>query len=173
MLLAELSFEQGRALKDLESSLQQIAGAFEKQNERDDEAQAWDLLARVLIAEKNLSEAAQASEKSAACLKKSKKFEILAGNRITAARIRGLQALSGNHLDEERALQRQLASVVSEARQRGYAEVVLEARLAQAELAIMTDQKSTAERQLLTIENEAQSKGFGLIARKARAIRSS
>ena len=173
MLLAELSFEQGRALKDLESSLQQIAGAFEKQNERDDEAQAWDLLARVLIAEKNLSEAAQASEKSAACLKKSKNFEILAGNRITAARIRGLQALSGNHLDEERALQRQLASVVSEARQRGYAEVVLEARLAQAELAIMTDQKSTAERQLLTIENEAQSKGFGLIARKARAIRSS
>jgi eukaryotic-like serine/threonine-protein kinase len=172
MLQIEVSLEEGKSGPDAETTVRQTMNVFEKEKALDDQAEAWDLLARVLYAEQKGNEAMHAAEQALAFSQKSRNFEVRMDNAITATRMHVL-----NIAGDKRALQneaaKQLATVASEARKRGYVEVEMEARLAAAEVEKSTGLTGVAETHLSALESEARAKGFGLIAQKAAAVRAS
>jgi eukaryotic-like serine/threonine-protein kinase len=129
LLSADLSFEQGIS-PDIEATIQGTIQQFHEQKELDDEAQAWELLARVLFAKGKIGEALQAAGQAAELSAKSRNLEIRMNNEITAARLQGLTRLSSTTTAEAKRLE----SIATEALKRGYLEVELEARLAAAEV---------------------------------------
>lgn len=173
MLEAEVSLEEGKSGSDTETAVRQTLEVFEKEKQRDDQAEAWDLLARLLYAEQKGDDAMRAAEQSLTLSAKSRNFEIRMDNAITAVRMRVLTAASANKRPLQNEADRQLASIALEARKRGYLEVDMEARLAAGELEKKIGGTGSAEFHLVGLETEARAKGFGLIAQKAAAVRAS
>ena len=64
---------------------------------------------------------------------------------------------------------KQLQSTITEATNRGYLKVALEARLSLAEMEVRSGQLAMGRAHLASVDKEAAARGFGLLARKARA----
>jgi hypothetical protein len=93
------------------------------------------------------------------------------GNAIVAARVQALDGSVPTNSAAKRVASKQLASIVFEARKRGYFGVELESRLLMCELELSND-PALARRHARILEDDARSRGFELIARKAQVIES-
>jgi eukaryotic-like serine/threonine-protein kinase len=165
--LAELSLAEGKAPSEAETAIRSAIDEFSKEKARDDEAQAWALLARALFAEQKFDEAKRASEQALSLSEKSKNVVNSMTNAIVAARVQALSGAAANKSAARTAAAKNLVPIISEAKRRGYLGVELEARLAAAEIEMKTGQKALAKSHLATVEKDARAHGFGLLAQKA------
>lgn len=170
LLLAELAFEEGSG-QDTEAAIRQTIQEFHAEKELDDESQAWEVLARVLFAKGKTEESLRAADQAVELSGKGRNFELRRYSEITAARLRGLSDVSRASRSSQVSATKRLMEIASEARQRGYLEVELQARLAAAELEMKADLKGPAQLHLTAVETEARAKGFALLAQKAAAAR--
>ena len=168
VLFAQLSLEEGRSPSESEAMARQAIEDFQKEKASDDEALAWNTLAYALMAQGKFDDAKHAAEQARAISNKSQNLELRLGDEILVARVQGLTPASSS-ADRTLAL-KLLASVVFEARKRGYVGVGLEARLAAGEIEMKAGQRTLAESHVATLENEARGKGFDLVAQKATKL---
>jgi|HubBroStandDraft_6_1064221.scaffolds.fasta_scaffold00022_92 DNA-binding winged helix-turn-helix (wHTH) protein/tetratricopeptide (TPR) repeat protein len=169
--LANLSLEEGRAPSDVESDARQAVEDFKKEKAWDDEALAGALLARVLFAQQKFAEAKVAAAQAVSLSEKSPNFEIRLGNAIVAVRVLVLNASAFSNTSERRLASKQLMSIVSEAKGRGYFGVELEARLLRCKVEARNN-PALARLHAKGLEDDARAREFELIARKAQAIES-
>jgi serine/threonine protein kinase/tetratricopeptide (TPR) repeat protein len=169
--LADLSLEEGRALSEVETAIRQAIDEFQKEKTRDDEAAAWAILARALLAEQKFDGAKHAAEQALSLSEKNNNVEIRMTNKIVAARVEALSGAPATESVARKAAAKDLASIISEAQRRGYMGVELEARLAAGEVEMKAGQRALAEVRLTALEKNARSKDFGLVAQKAAAER--
>jgi tetratricopeptide (TPR) repeat protein len=85
--LADLSLQEARSPVEQETAMRQVIEVFQKEKARDDEAQAWCILARALLAESNPAAAKEATHRARALAAKSQNPEIRWQTAIVAARI--------------------------------------------------------------------------------------
>jgi DNA-binding winged helix-turn-helix (wHTH) protein/tetratricopeptide (TPR) repeat protein len=171
MELADLSLEEGRSPSDVETAARNAIEGFKKEKAWEDEGFAWALLARALFAERKFEPAKQAAAEALSLAEKSRLFEIRTDNAIVAARMRALDGSVPVNSAVRRLTSKQLASILSEARRRGYFGIELEARLLMCEIEASND-PALARLRAKGLEDDARTRGFGLIARKAQAIES-
>jgi eukaryotic-like serine/threonine-protein kinase len=168
VLFAQLSLEEGRSPSESEAVARQAIEDFQKEKASDDEALAWNTLAYALMAQGKFNDAKHAAEQARAISNKSQNLELRLGDEILVARVQGLTPASSS-ADRMLAL-KLLASVVFEARKRGYVGVGLDARLAAGEIEMKAGQRTLAESHVAAVENEARGKGFDLVAQKATKL---
>jgi DNA-binding winged helix-turn-helix (wHTH) protein/tetratricopeptide (TPR) repeat protein len=169
--LANLLLEEGRAPSDVESDARQAVENFKKEKAWDDDALAWALLARALLAQQKFEEAKLAAAHALSLSEKSPNFEIRMDNAIVAARVRLLNTSASPNSSERRLASKQLASIVAEAGRRGYFGVELEARLLMCEVEARND-PALVRLHAKVLADDARVRGFELIARKAQGIES-
>jgi len=167
-LRAELSLEEGDPASAVEPVAREAIADSQKEKDPDDEANAWALLARALLAERQFEEAKQAADRAISLSSKSRTFDVRMEIAIVADRVLAEAAAPGPRLAAETEV-RKLALIASEANKLGCPGISLEARLAAAEIALKTRSASLAGAALVQIGNEARAKGFLLIAQKAAA----
>ena len=168
--LADLSLEEGHIPADQEAAIRKAIEAFQQQKARDDEALAWGVLARTLLAESKTAAAKDAMQHARSLAAKSQNPNIRWPIAITAARIEAAEKRS-LHPDAGNAMQKELASVIAKSRQLGYFGIELDARLALAEIEMKAGETTAARAHLSAIESEAKPKGYLLIAHKAALAR--
>ena len=168
--LADLGLEEARSPVEQEATIRQVIEVFLKEAARDDEAQAWSLLVRAMLAQNKTSAAQEAAQHARALAAKSQNPIIQWGVAIDAARIEITQATAG-HSASERAALKELATIVAKSRQLGYQGIELHARLALAEIEMKTGQLAAGRAHLAALEADAKGKGYNLVARKAAAVR--
>ena len=169
--LAGLSLEEGRAPSEVETDARQAVEDFKKEKAWDDEALAWALVARALFAEQKFEEAKHAAAEALPFSEKSPHVEIRMGNAIVAVRMQALDRSVPSNSAVRSLASKRLASIVSEARRRGYFGIELEARLLMCEIEARNDQ-GLAQLHANVLKRDARSRGFELIARKAQAVES-
>jgi DNA-binding winged helix-turn-helix (wHTH) protein/tetratricopeptide (TPR) repeat protein len=168
--LAELSLEEARSPIEQEAAMRQALEVFQQQKARDDEIQAWSLLARALLAEKKEPAANEAMQHARSLAGKSQSPEIRWRTAITAARIE----TAGKDITRTAARMdalKELNAIVAKSRELGYQGIELDARLALAQIEMKEGQVSAGRVHLAAIEADAKAKGFNLIARKAAIAR--
>jgi tetratricopeptide (TPR) repeat protein len=158
--LAGLSLEEAHSPAGQEASARQVIEVFQKQKARDDEIQAWCILARALLAEGKAAAAADAIEHARSLAGKSQAPETRWRTAIAAARVNSTSTAARKELD----------AAVAKSRELGYRGVELDARLALAEIEIKAGQTAAGRAHLSAIEADAKSKGYHLIARKASSL---
>jgi tetratricopeptide (TPR) repeat protein len=161
--LAQLSLEEGHPA-DAEGPSTQAAEDFQKEGLTDQEGLAWNVLARSLLAQNKLPEAAKAILEAKAITAKSKDPRLQLTVAITAARI---EAASGSQAQDSAISN--LHGIIDEAIRNRFTALQFEATLALAEIELKTKRSSEARIQLARLEKQAKAQGFGLIARKAAA----
>ena len=168
--LADLSLEEARPPAEQEAATRQALEVFQAQKVRDDETGAWCVLARALIAQGKVAAAKDAVQHARSLSAKSQNPGIRWQTGLTAAQIE----IADKDLPHSAgiAASKELAAIITKARELGYAEVELEARLALAEIEMKTGQATVGRAHLTAIEADAKAKGCGLVARKADAARS-
>jgi DNA-binding winged helix-turn-helix (wHTH) protein/Tfp pilus assembly protein PilF/TolB-like protein len=169
--LANLSLEEGLSPAEQEASVRQALEVFQTQKVRDDETEAWCVLARALLAEGKVSAAKEAMQHARPLAAKSQDPEIRWQTAITAARIETAE----NNVARSAAgsaTRKELANVITKSRELGYMGTELDARLAGAEIEMKTGQTTTGRAHLTAVEANAKAKGYNLIARKAALARS-
>jgi DNA-binding winged helix-turn-helix (wHTH) protein/tetratricopeptide (TPR) repeat protein len=169
--LANLSLEEGRAPSEVETNARQAVEDFKKEKAWDDEALAGALLARALFAEQKFKEAQHAAAEALPLSGKSPHFEIRMESAIVAARTQALDRSISANSPARRAASKQVASIVAEARRRGYFGIELEARLLMCEIEARND-PALAQLHAKALKRNARSRGFEFIARKAQAVES-
>lgn len=172
MLLAELSLAEGRDPSLAEAAARQTIEDFKNEKMQNDEAQAWDLLSRALLERRKFEDARHAAATALDLSQKNRNNAIRMQVEITEARVRGLADPSLSRTTDRVAATRQLASVVTEAKKKGYFGVELEARLAAGEIEMKASPTPLAASHLAALESDARAKDFGLIAKRAAAARS-
>ena len=85
--LADLSLEEAHSPVEQEAAMRQVIEVFQKQKARDDETQAWCILARALLAEGKAAAATEAMQHARSLAAKSQNPEIRWQTAIIAARI--------------------------------------------------------------------------------------
>jgi eukaryotic-like serine/threonine-protein kinase len=164
--LADLSLEEARSPIEQEAAMRQVIEIFQRRNARDDETQAWCVLARALLAEGKVAAAAEAVQHARSLAAKSQNPETRWRTAITAARIE--TAKKGTTRSVARsATQKELAAIIAKSRKLGYQGIELDARLALAEIEMKAGQVTAARAHLAAIEADAKAKGYNLVARKA------
>ena len=158
--LAGLSLEEAHSPAEQEASARQVIEVFQKQKARDDEIQAWCILARALLVQGKAAAAADASGHALSLAGKSQAPETRWRTAIAAARVNSTGPAARKELD----------AVVAKSRELGYRGVELDARLALAEIEIRAGQPAAGRAHLAAIEADAKSKGYNLIARKASIL---
>jgi serine/threonine protein kinase/tetratricopeptide (TPR) repeat protein len=159
--LAQLSIEQKRPT-DAEASARQAAEEFRIEQDADEEARAYIVLARALLDERKVAPAREAVA-AAAPAGKSADRELQLSYLVTAARV---QAASGQPSDVAQAM-KSLRDAVAEATRYRYLGYQFEARLALGQIEMKSGDAAAGRARLSALETEAKAKGFGLIARKA------
>ena len=169
LALADLSLEEARSPAEQETVVRQALEVFQTQKVRDDETEAWCVLARALLAQGKAGAAKDAMQHARALAAKSQNPEIRWRTAITAARIE----TAGNNLARSAgtAGRKELATIITKSRELGYMGIELDARLALAEIELKTGQTATGRDHLTAIEADAKTKGYNLIARKAATAR--
>ena len=171
LALAELSLEEARSPAEQEATIRQALEVFQKQKARDDETQAWCILARALLAAgqstRERKTRCNTRDPSAA---KSQNPEIRWRTAITAARIESAEK-SAAHSAAGLAARKELAAIIPKSRELGYLGVELDARLALAEMEMKAGQMTAGRAHLAAIEADAKAKGYNLVARKAAVAR--
>ncbi len=170
LALADLSLEEARSPAEQEAAVRQALGVFQTQKLRDDETQAWGILARALLAEGKAAAAKEAMQHARSLAAKSQNPEIRWQTAITAARIETADknpARSAAGI----AARKELAVIMTKSRELGYMGIELDARLALAEIEMKTGQITAGREHLTVIEADAKAKGYTLVARKAATAR--
>jgi DNA-binding winged helix-turn-helix (wHTH) protein/tetratricopeptide (TPR) repeat protein len=158
--LTGLSLEEAHSPAEQEASARQVIEVFQKQKARDDEIQAWCILARALLAQGKAPAAADAIEHARSLAGKSQAPETRWRTAIAAARVNSTGP----------AVRKELDAVLAKSRELGYRGVELDARLALAEIEMKAGQTAAGRAHLAAIEADAKSKGYNLIARKASSL---
>jgi serine/threonine protein kinase/tetratricopeptide (TPR) repeat protein len=161
--LASVTLEEGNPAQAL-SVAQQLADGFHSSNLPDNEASAYDLAARCLLAlgkpQAAAAEIQKAEDLSTKSADKVQRLEIATtrGRILTAS---GDFSGARNKLDGALAAATKAGLVLDE----------FEARLAIGELKMKSGQSVSGRAYLASLEKDATAKGFLLIARKAKAAR--
>jgi tetratricopeptide (TPR) repeat protein len=168
LALADLSLEEARSPSEQEAALRQALEVFQTQKLRDDETQAWCVLARALLAQGKVPAAKEAAQHALSLAAKSQNPDIRWRTAITAARVEtsGQDAAAYGS-----AAQKELAAIITKSRELGYMGIELDARLALAEIEMKAGQSAAGRAHLTAIEADARAKGYTLIARKAATVR--
>ena len=170
LALADLSLEEARSPAEQETVVRQALEVFQTQKVRDDETQAWCVLARALLAQGKAGAAKDAMQHARSLAAKSQNPEIRWRTAITAARIE----TAGNNVDRSAAgnrARKELATIITKSRELGYMGIELDARLALAEIEMKTGQTAAGREHLTAIEADAKAKGYTVVARKAAVAR--
>ena len=166
LALADLSLEETRSPAEQEAVVRQALEVFQTQKVRDDETQAWCVLARALLAQGKAGAAKDAMQHARSLAAKSQNPEIRWRTAITAARIE----TAGNNVARSPAgiaARRELVTIIAKSRELGYMGLELDARLALAEIEMKSGQVAAGRVHLTAIEADAKAKGYNLVARKA------
>jgi eukaryotic-like serine/threonine-protein kinase len=167
LALADLSLEEARSPAEQEAVVRQALEVFQTQRIRDDETQAWCILARALLSQGKVADAKDAMQHARALAAKSQNPEVHWQTAITAARIE----TAGKDVAASVAAHKELAAIITRSRELGYMGIELDARLALAEIEMKIGQTTAGRAQLTAIEADAKTKGYNLIARKAATAR--
>jgi eukaryotic-like serine/threonine-protein kinase len=159
--LAELSIEEGQPPMGQEASMRQVIEVFQKQKARDDEIQAWCVLARAMLAQDKAGPASDAIEHARSLAGKSQNPEVRWRTAIAAARL---------DKSASRTVQKELNAVVAKSRELGYQGIELDARLALAEIEMKEGQTAAGRAHLAAIQSDAKAKGYDLVTRKAARV---
>ena len=168
--LADLSLEEAHSAVAEEAAIRQVLEVFQKQKARDDETNAWSILARALLAEGKASAATEAMQHARFLAAKSQNPEIRWRTAITAARIETAEK-DVAHSAAGSAKRRELTAIIAQSRELGYQGIALDARLAFAEIEMKAGQMTAGCADLAAIETDAKVKGYNLVARKAAIAR--
>jgi tetratricopeptide (TPR) repeat protein len=168
--LADLGLEEARSPVEQEATIRQVIEVFQKEAARDDEAQAWSLLVRAMLAQGKGAAAQEAAQHARALAAKSQNPSIRWGVAIDAARIE-ISEKNAGHSATGSAVLKELAAIVAKSRELGYQGIEFDARLALAEIEMKAGQLGAGRAQLSSLEAEAKAKGYNLVARKAAAVR--
>jgi tetratricopeptide (TPR) repeat protein len=170
LALADLSLEEGRSPAEQETAVRQTLEVFQTQKIPDDEAGAWCVLARALLAEGKAAAAKEAMQHARSLAVKSQDPNTRWTVAITAARIETAET-NPAHSAAGTAARKELAVIITKSRELGYKGIELDARLALAEIEMKTGQTAAGREHLTAIEADAKAKGYNLIARKAATAR--
>ena len=165
--LAELSLEEGHPPAEQEAAMRPVIEVLQRQKARDDEIQAWCILARAMLAQDKAAAAADAMEHARALAGKSQNPEVRWRTGIAAAR---LYVAGKDNAASRMAAQKELKAIVAKSRELGYRGIELDARLALAEIEIKEGQTAAGRAHLAAIESDAKAKGYQLIARNAARV---
>jgi DNA-binding winged helix-turn-helix (wHTH) protein/Tfp pilus assembly protein PilF/TolB-like protein len=168
--LADLSLEEAHSPVEQEAPIWQALEVFQKQKARDDESNAWCVLARALLAKGKAAAATEAMQHARSLAAKSQNPEIRWRTAITAARIETAEK-DIVHSAAGIAARKELAAIITKSRELGYLGIELDARLALAEIEMKTRQTTAGRVHLTAIEADAKGKGYLLVARKAALAR--
>lgn len=164
--IAELSLEEARSPADQESAIRQEIDVFQKQKARDDETQAWCILAQALLAEGKTAAAKDPVQHAKSLAAKSQNPEVRWHTAITAARIDAADQVAVRSASGI-AGRKELAGVIAKSHELGYRIVELDARLALAEIEIKAGQTAEGRAHLAAIAADARAIGYNLVASKA------
>jgi len=170
LALADLSLEEARSPAEQEVVVRQALEIFQAQKVRDDETEAWSVLARALLVQGKAAAAKEAIQHARSLAAKSQNPEIRWRTVITAVHVE----TAGNNVARSAAgsaARKELVAVIAKSRELGYMGIELDARLALAEIEIKTGQTTEGLAHLTVIEAGAKAKGYNLIASKAAAAR--
>jgi eukaryotic-like serine/threonine-protein kinase len=168
--LAELSLEEGRSPADQETAARQILDVFQKQQARDDEINAWGILARALLAEGKAAAAKEAMRHVRSMAAKSQNPKTRWAAAIDDAHIVAAQKDAARSTAGI-AARKELADVIAKSHELGYRLIELDARLALAELELKAGQAEESRAHVKAIEADAGASGYILIVRKAVIVR--
>jgi eukaryotic-like serine/threonine-protein kinase len=168
--LADLSLEEAHAPVEQEGAMRQVIEVFEQQKARDDETQAWSILARALLAEGKAATANEAMQHARSLAARSQNPAIRWATAIVWARI-GTAAKDAAHSAFGIAARKELTAIIAKSRELGYRGIELDARLALAEIEMKAGQTAAGRAHLTAIEGDAKPKGYNLVARKATSAR--
>jgi eukaryotic-like serine/threonine-protein kinase len=170
LALADLSMEEARSPAEQEAAVRQALDVFHAQKARDDETQAWCVLARALLAEGKAAAAKEAMQHARSLAAKSQNPNIRWPTAITAARIETAEKDLA-HSAAGIAARTELSTIITKSRELGYMGIELDARLVLAEIEMKSGQIMAGRAHLATIETDARTKGYNLVARKAAIAR--
>jgi DNA-binding winged helix-turn-helix (wHTH) protein/tetratricopeptide (TPR) repeat protein/TolB-like protein len=170
LALADLSLEEARSPAEQETAMRQAIQVFQTQKARDDEIQAWCVLARALLAQGRAADAKGAVQRARSLAAKSQNPNTRWQAAITAARIETAEK-NVAHSAAADAARKALATIITKSRETGYFGIELDARLALAEIEMKSGQMVAGRAHLATIEADAKAKSYNLIARKAASAR--
>jgi hypothetical protein len=163
LALANLDLEEGRAQQAI-STGRAVLTVFKEKKSIDDEIETQMLLARALRAAGDLHGAAEAARVTSALKDQTQDRRIRFESLIVIASVRCAAAPSDKGIAHESA--DELNEIISETRRQGLIALMLEARLAWAEL----QPPGTAKQEIERLQRDAHSKGFELIARKVQKL---
>ncbi|MGP0020819.1 MAG: tetratricopeptide repeat protein [Candidatus Sulfotelmatobacter sp.] len=169
LALADLSLEEAHSPVGEEAAVRKTLEIFQAQKDRDDETGAWCVLARALIAQGNAAAAKDAVQHARSLSAKSQNPGIRWQTALTAAQIE----IADKDLSHSAGIpaSKELAAIITKARELGFVGIQLDVRLALAEIEMKTGQTTAAQAHLTAIEADAKAKGYNLIARKADRAR--
>jgi tetratricopeptide (TPR) repeat protein len=168
--LAELSLEEEHSPVEQEAAVRKALEVFQKQKARDDETQAWCLLARALLAQGKAATAKEAMQHARSLAAKSQNPEIRWRTAIAGARIESAEK-DAAHSAAGIATRKELAATITKSQEMHYQGIALDARLALAEIEMKAGQITAGRAHLAMIEADAKAKGYNLVARKAAVAR--
>jgi len=160
MQLAALTIEEGRAA-EAESAVRRARQVFQQVKWSEDEIRANVVLARALLAEGKPAEALK--ELDLAGGKKLENEDIRLRLILTSALVRA----SSGTLADLSAAEKILDAMLKEAKDRGFAGYVFEARLALGQIEMKSGHAIYGRARLTALDKDARGKGFVLIADKA------
>jgi len=169
--LADLSLEEARSPAEQEAVVRNALEVLQAQKDREDETEAWCVLARALLAQGKVAPAKNAIQHARSLAAKSQNPETRWQTALTAAQVETADK-NVAHSSAANATRQELTAIVTKSRELGFVGVELDARLALAELEMKTGQATAGRVHLAAVEADAKAKGYNLVARKATAARS-
>jgi len=163
--LAELSLEEGHPI-EAAATLGAAAEEFRRQGLKDAEGKAQNILARSLLGQSRISEAAKVVLEARAATARSRSRRLQLSVGITAALI---EAASGSRKDQDNAIT-SLRKSIEEATRKHFVALQYEATLALGQIELGSEKTSAKGRvRLALLEKQARARGFGAISRRAFA----
>src|SRR5580658_5721799 len=169
LALADLSLEEAHSPAEQEVAVRRVIEVFQKQKARDDEIQAWCILARAMLAQDKAAAASDAIEHARALAGKSQNPEIRWRTAIAAAHLY-VAGKDNARTASTMAVQKELNAVVARSREQGYRGIELDARLTLAEIEMKEGQTAAGRAHLATVESESKANGYRLVTRKAARV---
>jgi DNA-binding winged helix-turn-helix (wHTH) protein/TolB-like protein/Flp pilus assembly protein TadD len=168
--LADLSLEEARSPAEQEAVVRNALEVFQAQKDRDDETEAWCVLARTLLAQGKVVPAKEAVQHARSLAARSQNPEMRWQTALTAAEVETADK-NVAHSAAAKATRQELAAIITKSRALGFVGVEFDARLALAKLEMKTGQAAAGLAHLAAIEADAKAKGYNLIVRKTAADR--
>lgn len=162
--------EESHPPAEQEAAIRQVLEVFQQQRSRDDETQAWCILARALLAEGEAAAATEAMQHARSLAAKSQNPEVRWQAAIAAAHIE-TAGKDFAHSTVGKATRKELSDIITKSRDLGFQGTELDARLALAEIEMKTGQVIAGRAHLVAIETDAKAKGYNLVAREAAIAR--